>query len=95
MTTWWDNLLFARDIYLLLLILSINYDSWMLMLKNNVKTLREERLMGKAELARVAGVSPITIARIEKGMICRLETQRKILEALGYGVKDKELVFPI
>jgi len=38
--------------------------------------------MSKAELARKAGVSPLTIDRIEKGMPCRLETSGKIIQAL-------------
>ena len=49
--------------------------------------------MSKAELARKAGVSPITIDRIEKGMDCRMETKRKILLALGYDLSDKDKVF--
>ncbi|MCP4665280.1 MAG: helix-turn-helix domain-containing protein, partial [Deltaproteobacteria bacterium] len=35
--------------------------------KNSVKKIREGLLMSKAELARKAGVSPLTIDRIEKG----------------------------
>ena len=39
------------------------------MRKNNrLKETRESLLMSKAELAREAQVSPITINRIEKGM---------------------------
>lgn len=34
--------------------------------------------MSKSELARNAGISPLTITRIEQGKPCRLETQRKI-----------------
>lgn len=49
--------------------------------------------MSKAELARKAGVSPITIDRIEKCMDCRMETKRKILLALGYKLSDKDKVF--
>ena len=49
--------------------------------------------MSKAELARKAGVSPITIDRIEKGMDCRMETKRKILLALGYKLSEKDKVF--
>ena len=39
--------------------------------KNNVKRLREAQLMSKAELARKAGVSTLTIDRVEKGKSCR------------------------
>jgi len=60
---------------------------------NCVKKLREERLMSKAELARLAGVSPITIDRIERGEECRMETKRKILLALGFSLAEKDKVF--
>ncbi|ACH38563.1 MAG: XRE family transcriptional regulator [uncultured bacterium] len=63
------------------------------MIMNSVKKLREERLMSKAELARLAGVSPITIDRIERGEDCRMETKRKILLALGFSLSDKQKVF--
>ncbi|NVM21459.1 MAG: helix-turn-helix transcriptional regulator [Desulfobacterales bacterium] len=61
--------------------------------KNALKEIRESFLMSKAELARKAGISPITIDRVEKGMDCRMETKRKILLALGYKVSDKEKIF--
>ena len=60
---------------------------------NRVKKVRESLLMSKTELARKANVSPITIARIEKGMPCRLETQRKIILALGFNLSDKKKIF--
>ncbi len=60
---------------------------------NRVKQIRESLLMSKTELARKANVSPITIARIEKGMPCRLETQRKIILALGFNLSDKKKIF--
>ena len=60
---------------------------------NRVKKVRESLLMSKTELARKANVSPITIARIEKGMPCRLETQRKIILALGLNLSDKNKIF--
>ena len=60
---------------------------------NRVKKIRESLLMSKTELARKANVSPITIARIEKGMPCRLETQRKIILALGFNLSDKKKIF--
>ena len=50
--------------------------------------------MSKAELARKADVSPITITRIEQDHPCRLETKRKILLALGLNISDKYKVFP-
>ena len=60
---------------------------------NRVKKIRESLLMSKTELARKANVSPITIARIERGMPCRLETQRKIILALGFNLSDKKKIF--
>ncbi len=63
------------------------------MSKNALKEIRESFLMSKAELARKAGVSPITLDRIEKGKNCRLETKRKILLALGYKLSDKNKIF--
>lgn len=63
------------------------------MSQNKVKEIRESRLLSKAELARKAGVSSLTIDRIERGEQCRLETMRKILFALGYSLEDKDKVF--
>ena len=62
--------------------------------QNIVREIREELLMSKAELARKAGVSPLTIDRIEKGKSCRMETRRKIILALGYKLTDKDRIFP-
>lgn len=61
---------------------------------NNVKVLREELLMSKAELARRATVSPLTIDRVEGGAECRLDTKRKIILALGKKLSEKGEVFP-
>jgi DNA-binding XRE family transcriptional regulator len=61
--------------------------------KNSVKRIREQRLMSKAELARLAGVSSVTIDRIERGAECRMETKRKILIALGFDLSEKDKVF--
>jgi DNA-binding XRE family transcriptional regulator len=61
--------------------------------KNKLKEIRESMLMSIAELARKANVSPITINRIEKNMPCRMETQRKILLALGLKPADKHKIF--
>ncbi len=60
---------------------------------NKLKSIREARLMSKSELARKAGVSPLTIDRIERGENCRLETKRKIILALGYSLEEKDKVF--
>ncbi len=61
---------------------------------NAVKEFRERLLISKSELARKAGVSPITIDRVEKGMNCRMDTKRKILLALGCDLADKDKLFP-
>lgn len=61
--------------------------------KNRLKEVRESRMMSKSELARKAGVSTLTIDRIERGEQCRLETMRKIILALGYSLDEKEKVF--
>jgi len=61
--------------------------------KNNVKKIREARMLSKAELARLAGISPLTLDRIEKGKDCRLATKRKILLALGLTIEQKHTLF--
>jgi DNA-binding XRE family transcriptional regulator len=61
--------------------------------QNNVRRIREAKMLSKAELARLAGISPLTIDRIEKGMSCRLATKRKILHALGVKLTQKNRVF--
>ena len=50
-------------------------------------------MMSKAELARKAGLSTLTIDRLEAGRSCRLDTKRKVLLALGLKVSDKDLLF--
>jgi DNA-binding XRE family transcriptional regulator len=60
---------------------------------NNVQRFRESLMMSKAELARKAGLSTLTIDRVEAGRPCRLDTKRKILLALGLRVSDKDRVF--
>jgi DNA-binding XRE family transcriptional regulator len=60
---------------------------------NNVQRLREDQLLTKAELARKAGLSPLTVARIESGQECRVDTKRKIILALGLTPTDRAKVF--
>jgi DNA-binding XRE family transcriptional regulator len=62
---------------------------------NNVQRFREAQMMSKAELARKAGLSTLTIDRLEAGRPCRLDTKRKVLLALGMRVSDKDRVFGI
>jgi DNA-binding XRE family transcriptional regulator len=60
---------------------------------NNVQRLREEQLLTKTELARKAGISPLTVSRIESGLECRVDTKRKIIIALGLTPSDRRKVF--
>ncbi len=60
---------------------------------NNVRKIRNERMMSKAELARRANLSVLTIDRVERGYGCRVDTKRKILEALGLSLADRVRVF--
>ncbi|HKA13645.1 MAG TPA: helix-turn-helix transcriptional regulator [Myxococcota bacterium] len=60
---------------------------------NNVQRFREALMMSKAELARKAGLSTLTIDRVEAGRPCRLDTKRKVLIALGLRISDKDQVF--
>ena len=60
---------------------------------SKLKKYRESLMMSKAELARKAEVSPQTISRIESGMPCRVETQRKILLALRLKLSDRDMFF--
>jgi predicted transcriptional regulator len=61
---------------------------------NNVKKFRESLLMTKAELARKAGLSALTIDRIERGAACRISTMRKVILALGLKIEERNKVFP-
>lgn len=61
--------------------------------QNKLRRFREQMLMSKSELARKAGVSPVTVDRIEQGLGCRMETKRKILQALGLKLSEKRKVF--
>ena len=58
--------------------------------RNNVQKLREDQLLSKAELARRAGISTLTIDRIEAGKDCRLDTKRKIILGLGLSLAERE-----
>ena len=60
---------------------------------NNVKKIREAKMLSKAELARLAGISPLTLDRIEKGKACRIATQRRILLALGLKTSQRNEIF--
>ena len=60
---------------------------------NSLKNYREKLFLSKAELARKAGISTLTIDRVEKGKSCRLETKRKIILALGLSLSEGQKVF--
>jgi DNA-binding XRE family transcriptional regulator len=60
---------------------------------NNVRKIREGLLMSKAELARRAKLSVLTIDRVEKGKACRMDTKRKIILSLGLKLSDRDKVF--
>ncbi len=60
---------------------------------NRVRQSRIESMLSKAELARRANLSVLTVDRIEKGFGCRMNTKRKILEALGLSLADRVRVF--
>ena len=60
---------------------------------NSLREIRESFLISKAELARIANLSVLTLTRIEGGKPCRVETKRKILLALGLKLSDRDIVF--
>jgi len=60
---------------------------------NALRKYRERLLLSKAELARKAGISSLTIDRIERGKKCRLETKRKIILALGLKLTERGKIF--
>jgi DNA-binding XRE family transcriptional regulator len=61
--------------------------------KNYLREIRESLMISKAELARKANIAPATITRIEDGMSCRIETQRRIILAFGYEISDSDKIF--
>ena len=63
------------------------------MSSNNLQRFREALMMSKAELARKSGLSTLTIDRVEAGRPCRLDTKRKILQALRLRVDDQDRIF--
>ncbi len=63
------------------------------MANNRLRAFRESQLLTKAELARKAGISTLTIDRIEAGYPCRMDTKRKIILALGLKISDKNKIF--
>ncbi len=60
---------------------------------NPLKRYRERILISKTKLARKAGISVLTINRIEEGKGCRPETKRKIMLALELDFSDSNKIF--
>lgn len=60
---------------------------------HGLEAWRKHLLISRSELARRTGLSLVTIARIEKGHRCRLDTMKKILIGLGLTTADKDKVF--
>ena len=59
--------------------------------KLRLRELRESRFLTQEELAKAAGITVITVSRIERGVAeARLRTVRKLAAALG--VEPAELV---
>ena len=63
------------------------------MASSKLQRFRETLMMSKAELARKSGLSTLTIDRVEAGRPCRLDTKRKILQALQLRISDHDRVF--
>jgi DNA-binding XRE family transcriptional regulator len=59
--------------------------------KNQVKRFREEIPLSMSELARKAELTPQTIAKMEKGLSTRKNSELKVAKALQ---KKYEEVFP-
>lgn len=53
------------------------------MRENRVKKLREEIPLSISELARLAELTPQTIAKMEKGLPTRKNSELKVAKALG------------
>ena len=63
---------------------------------NPLKAARESLMISRSELATRTGLSVMTLDRIEKGKPCRLDTKRKIVEALGFNpwLNNERTSFP-
>ena len=60
-------------------------------LGNRIKTLRKEQKMTQEELAALAGISRVTLGKVEKGHFgsVSVKTLDLIVNALGYEVELK------
>ena len=52
--------------------------------ENPLKSVREKFLISRAELARRTSLSVMTLQRIENGKPCRIDTKRRIVDALRF-----------
>jgi len=59
--------------------------------KNRVKKFRESIPLSVAQLARIAELTPQTIAKMEKGLSTRRNSELKVAKALQKAYED---VFP-
>jgi len=61
-----------------------------------LKTVRERLMISRSELARKAGLSILTVRRIEEGRPCRLDTKRRLVKALGFNpwLNKEKTAFP-
>ncbi len=60
---------------------------------HNVRHFREQAILTQDELAEKAGVSRVTVVRLEAGEDARPATIRKVAAALG--IEPRDLVEPI
>ncbi len=60
---------------------------------NRVRRLRLAQKLSKLELAQRAGISPLTVTRVEEGMPARIATRRKLVLGLGLKLSERRRVF--
>ena len=52
--------------------------------ENPLKAIREKLLISRSELARRTSLSVMTLQRSENGKPCRIDTKRRIVDALRF-----------
>lgn len=65
------------------------------MATSNLRREREALSWSQVELARRAGLSALTIGRVESGRSCSLASRRRILLALGIDPADQARIFGV
>ena len=63
-----------------------NQHPWCKALAQNVYAVRHMKGMSLRQHAKVLGISPATLSRIERGLPCDLRILAKICEGTGYSV---------